>query len=122
MQKCTMSSAEDTAPQTPSPSPAESACPQCGVIDPSVVGPGSGPHTASARCRHCGCFVQWLSTRSPAEREAQRQQARRQAMAQRPPSQAQLDYLKALEDDGPGPGSMLEASERIDALVRGEVV
>lgn len=96
-------------------------CRRCWVIDSPTVGPGSGPHTASARCRHCGRFVQWLSTRSPADRQARRQQARQQAMAHRPPSQPQLAYLQALRDDGPVPGSMLEASERIDALVRGEV-
>jgi hypothetical protein len=94
---------------------------RCGAIDRPALGPGAGPHTASARCRHCGHFLRWLSTRSPAERQARRQQARLLAMAQRPPSQPQLLYLQALEDDGPVPGSMLEAAERLDALVREEV-
>lgn len=91
--------------------------PRCWVIDSPTVGPGSGPHTTSARCRHCGRFLQWISTRSPAARQARRQQA----MAARPPSQAQLAYLQALGDDGPVPATMAEASERIDALVRGGV-
>lgn len=97
------------------------ACPRCGAIDVPTLGPGAGPHAYRARCRHCGRFVQWLSTRAPAERQARRQQARQQAMAQRPPSQAQLDYLRSLGDADPPPTSMLEASERIDALVHGEV-
>jgi hypothetical protein len=116
MQKCTMSSAEDTPPQTPSTSPAESACPQCGVIDPPVVGPGSGPHTASLRCGHCQHFRCWLSTKTPAER----QQARQQAMAARPPTAAQLAYLVSLGDQDASPESAWDASQRIDALQRGE--
>lgn len=58
------------------------ACPQCGVIDTPAVGPGSGPHTARARWAHCGRFVPWVSTRSPEERQARRQQARQAAMAE----------------------------------------
>ena len=97
------------------------ACHRCGAVDPPILGPGSGPHHASARCRHCGHFIQWLSTRPPAERQARRVQALKQAMAQRPPSPLQLAYLHALEDSGPPPASMLEASERIDVLKRAEV-
>ena len=37
-----------------------------------------------------------------------------------PPSQAQLDHLKALGDDAPPPASMLEASSKIDTLLHGE--
>jgi hypothetical protein len=48
------------------------------------------------------------------------QQARQQAMANRPPSACQLAYLQALGDDGPSPASMAEASARINALVHGE--
>jgi hypothetical protein len=97
------------------------ACHRCGAIDTPTLGPGSGPHCASARCRHCGHFIRWLSTRSPAERQARRQQARLQAMAQRPPSPLQLAYLAALGDSGPPPATMVEASSRIDAaLQRGE--
>ena len=97
------------------------ACPRCGAIDTPTLGPGQGPHAFRALCRHCGAFLKWLSTRSPADRQARREQARQAAMAQRPPSQAQLAYLQALRDDGPVPASMAEASTRIDALVRGEV-
>jgi len=92
-------------------------CPRCGALDVPAVGPGSGPHTASARCRHCGRFLRWLSTRSPAERQARRQQA----LTRRPPSPLQLAYLAALGDASPPPANMAEASTRIDALVRGEV-
>jgi len=66
-------------------------------------------------------FLKWLSQYSPAERHTRRQQARLQAMAQRPPSARQLAYLQALGDGGPVPATMAEASERIDALVHGEV-
>ena len=96
------------------------ACPRCGAIDTPTMGPGNGPHAFRALCRHCGAFLKWLSARSPADRQARRQQAKREAMATRPPSARQLAYLQALGDDGPVPGSMLEASERIDALVRRE--
>ena len=98
------------------------SCPQCGAIDTPAVGPGSGPHTASARCQHCGAFLQWLSTHSPAERQAQRQQGRQQTMTKLSPTERQLHYLQALGDNGPLPASMAEASARIDALVCGEVV
>src|SRR5437879_4581575 len=66
------------------------ACPRCGTIDTSAVGPGSGQHFASARCRHCGAFLKWLSQYSPAERAARRQRSRQQTLEARPPSQAQL--------------------------------
>ena len=114
------SDATDTAQTTPGtllPLP----CPRCGAIDTPAVGPGSGQHFAAARCRHCGVFLKWLSQYSPAERHTRRQQARLQAMAQRPPSARQLAYLQALGDGGPVPATMAEASERIDALVHGEV-
>lgn len=108
-------------PQPDATAPAQSTlplpCHRCGVIDTPALGPGSGPHTASARGAHCGRFLQWLSTRFPADRQARRQQA----MTQRPPSQPQLAYLQALGDDGPVPTSMAEASTRLDARVRGEV-
>jgi hypothetical protein len=96
-------------------------CPWCAFPGPHQPGPGAGPHAASLRCGHCGRCIQWLSTRSPAERQARRQQARLQAMAQKPPSAAQLTYLQALGDTSPPPATMAEASERIDALVRKEV-
>src|SRR3989475_7633702 len=93
------------------------ACPRCGTIDTPAVGPGSGQHFAAARCRHCGVFLKWLSQYSPAERHTRRQQARLQAMAQRPPSPLQLVYLVALGDDPASPPAhMAEASARIDIL------
>jgi len=109
------------APQQVSPGADPLACPRCGALDRPAVGPGSGPHYASARCRHCGQFIRWLSQYPPADRQARRQQARLAAMAHRPPSPLQLAYLSALGDVGPVPGSMAEASTRIAALVRGEV-
>jgi hypothetical protein len=114
------SDATDTAQTTPEtllPVP----CPRCGTIDTPAVGPGSGPHHASARCRHCGGFVQWLSQYPPAERRARRRRYRLEVMAEKPPSQAQLTFLQALGDDGPPPANMAEASERIDTLKRGRV-
>jgi len=98
------------------------ACPRCGVIDTPTLGPGNGPHAFRALCRCCGAFLRWLSTRSPAERQARRRQARQEAMTTRPPSARQLDYLAALGDDAPPPASMLEASQRIEARLHGEVV
>jgi hypothetical protein len=101
--------------------PPETTCPQCGVIDRPIVGPGNGPHPFRASCRHCGHFIRWLSRYTTAERLARRQQARLQAMAQQPPSARQLTYLQVLGDDGSPPKSMREACERLEALVRGEV-
>jgi hypothetical protein len=112
--------AEHTIDSVLSISP-EIACPRCGAIDTPTQGPGSGPHTASALCRHCGHFLQWLSTRALGDRQARRQQGRLEAMASKPASPVQIAYLTTLGDDGPVPGSMLEASERIDTRVRGEV-
>ena len=108
-----------TAPQQVRPGADALPCSQCGAIDTPAVGPGSGPHTASARCRHCGRFLRWLSRYTPAERQARRQQARQEAMAHWPPSHPQLEYLQALGDDGPVPRTMAEASSRIDALHAG---
>jgi hypothetical protein len=96
-------------------------CPRCGTIDTPSVGPGKGPHVASALCRHCGAFVQWLSQYPPAERQARRQQARDEAMARKPPSDMQLAYLAALGHSGPPPVHMLAASRLIDSLTRKEV-
>lgn len=106
---------------TPSPdlltSPVSAACPRCGVIDTPKLGPGSGPHVARALCAHCGAFLAWLSRFPLSDRQARSQQV----MAHKPPSQRQLEYLHALGDDGPPPANMAEASQRIDALKRGEV-
>ena len=95
------------------------ACPRCGVIDTPTLRPGKGPHAFRALCQHCGRFLQWLSQSPPAERQARHQQARLQATAQQPPSQAQLTFVQALGDDDPLPATMVEASQRIDTLKRG---
>src|SRR6266436_5965126 len=79
--------------------------------DRPVLGPGSGQHTASALCRHCGCHLKWLSTKNESEREAQRQKARQYA----PASPAQLAFLKALGYTGNPPKSIEEASQMIEA-------
>ena len=100
---------------------AELPCPKCGVIAKPAIGPGNGPHPFRASCRHCGQFIQWVSTLPPAEREARRQHFRREAMAQKPPSPLQLSCLAAMGDKGPPPANMAEASERIETLKRGEV-
>ena len=93
-------------------------CRHCGAIDTPDIGPGSGPHHAAARCKHCGKFITWLSKYAPDERAARRQKALRAAMSTKPPSGVQLGFLQALGDTSPEPLSMLEASERIDALQR----
>jgi hypothetical protein len=78
------------------------------------------PHAAAARCRHCGRFLRWLSTRTPGERQARRQQGRPQAMTARPPSEAQLAYVAVLGDAGSVPSTMAEGPASIHTLVRGE--
>jgi hypothetical protein len=45
-----------------------------------------------------------------------RAKARLKAMQQHAPSAAQLDFLKALGDQGPAPETMAAASERIEKL------
>jgi hypothetical protein len=57
-----------------------------------------------------------VSLLAPAERLARKMQRRLKAMQAKPPSQAQLDYLKALGDTLGTPESMAVASERIDQL------
>jgi hypothetical protein len=96
------------------------ACPTCGAVAQPRISPGLGPHPFRAECRNCGHFIKWLSLYSPAEREARRQQARQRAMATRPPSAKQLNYLTVLGYSGSPPATMASASERIDALKRGE--
>jgi hypothetical protein len=98
----------------------ERPCPRCGCLDVPSLGPGSGQHYARLRCRHCDCWLQWLSRHPAEERCARREQARLQAMAQKPPSEGQLGYLEGLGYSGPRPASMAEASERIDALRKGK--
>jgi len=91
-------------------------CFRCGAIDTPAIGPGKDPHAASARCRHCGAWLGWLSRYPPAERQARHQAARDDAMARKPPSPMQLAYLTALGDSSPPPATMREASQRIDLL------
>lgn len=114
-------------PETPGtvaavPPPPEMLCPHCGRSGTPVVTPGTWPHYARANCPYCGKFLQWLSKYSPAERIARRRQSLCRAMGQRPPSVPQLAYLKALGDTQPLPVTMQEASQRIEALRRGEGV
>jgi hypothetical protein len=111
MPHSTMTTAPSTAQARPETAPRP--CPRCGVIDRPTLGPGSGPHTASLRCGHCQRFLAWTSTKTPA--------ARQQALEARPATAAQLAYLASLGDQARPPGSMLEASARIDGLQRGEV-
>ena len=94
------------------------ACHRCGAIDQPLVGPGSGPNHARARCRHCGAHLGWLSASSPAERQARREQAREAALAQRPPSGRQLDLLSALGYAGSAIGTMLSASITISGILQ----
>lgn len=94
------------------------ACSKCGVIDVPQIGPGNGPHAFRETCRHCNSFIRWRSRFSVAERQARRQVSREAAMARKPPSEFQLAYLVALGYGGPPPATMLDASHRIDSLVR----
>jgi hypothetical protein len=93
-------------------------CPYCNVVDRPTLTEGTGPHVVRASCSHCGRFIKWLSLLAPAERMARKVKSRLQAMQQRPPSQAQLDYLRVLGDKLGAPQNMAEASARIDALVQ----
>ena len=86
-------------------------CLRCGAIDRPTIGPGTDPHWRSARCRHCGAWLGWLSRFTPTER-----QARRQALAQLPPSEGQLPRLLDLKDPSPPPATTAEAWQRTDLL------
>lgn len=98
--------------------PEAEACRYCGAIGVPLLSPGSGPHACQASCQHCGRHLRWVSVLAPAERLARKTRARLAAMSKYPPTQAQLDYLKALGDRLSAPESMAEASERIDDLVQ----
>ena len=91
-------------------------CPRCGATCRPTLLPGTGPHRCKAVCSACGRFLRWISLLAPSERMVRRVKARLVAMSKYPPSQAQLDYLKALGDRLSAPESMAEASERIEAL------
>jgi hypothetical protein len=105
-----------TAFALPEHPPGAEACPHCGTIDRPLLTPGSGPHAVRASCQHCGHFLRWISLIAPAERLARKMQRRMAAMAQHPPSAAQLAYLKILGDTLAAPADMAEASARIEAL------
>jgi hypothetical protein len=96
--------------------PQEESCPRCGVVDRPTLSPGSGPHAVKASCGHCGRFLRWVSLLAPSERVARKMQGRLRAMQKHPPTQRQLEYLKALGDRLGAPESMAEASERIATL------
>ena len=91
-------------------------CRRCGVMAVPLVTPGSGPHYAAATCASCGNWITWLSRYDQAQRQATRQQARREAMGRKAPSALQLSYLGALGYVGAPPASMAEASALIDTL------
>src|SRR6266702_2436482 len=96
------------------------ACRRCGAITTPLVTPGTGPHAYKANCPDCGGFMRWLSKFTPEEQAARRESARLEAIAQKPASPPQLDYLKSLGDRGPAPANMAEASQRI-ARLKGKV-
>src|SRR4051812_33231284 len=91
-------------------------CPRCGKVDTPTLVAGTGPHAAKAICAHCGRFIRWISLLAPSERTMRKAKARLASMRKHPPSVMQLEYLKALGDQGPAPGTMAEASERIETL------
>jgi hypothetical protein len=98
------------------PDPMAEVCRWCGAIDRPLLSPGTGPHSIKASCQHCGRFLRWISVLSPSERMVRKVKARLAAMQARPPSQAQLEYLKALGNSLSAPETMAAASERIDQL------
>jgi hypothetical protein len=97
-------------------------CRRCGAITTPRVTPGHGPHALKANCPDCGAFMQWLSKYTPEERARRQALARLEAMAKLAPTELQLQYLKALGDQGPSPANRAEASQRIDQLKRGKGV
>lgn len=105
----------DPAPNTP---PDELTCTACGVMAPPILADAAWPHWRKAACAGCGRFLKFVSKYTPEEREERRQQFRAEAMAHKPPSQAQLHWLQALGHTGAAPATMADASQRIDALVR----
>jgi hypothetical protein len=68
-------------------------CRHCGYYGIPETGPGSGSHWKSALCARCGRFLQRLSPRPPAERAERAAHFRRQAMANKPPTDKQLRWL-----------------------------
>jgi hypothetical protein len=103
-------------PTTPAP-PTEQACPHCGVIDQPQLGPGLPPHAFRASCRHCGHFIAWVSRYTPSERTRRREAWRLKAMAGKPPTVAQLAYLRALGVPEPLPVDRAEAAVLIGTVL-----
>jgi hypothetical protein len=62
--------------------------------------------------------LQWVSAKTPEQREAARQRGIDGWMAGQAPTAKQLDYLEAL-GHRPPVANRLEASRTIDALLRG---
>jgi len=102
----------------PTPDPMEECCPKCGAVNRPLLSPGTGPHACKASCAHCGRFWRWISLLAPSERIARKVKARLEAMRKHPPSQKQLELLRALGDQLASPQTMAEAHDRIDALRR----
>jgi hypothetical protein len=93
-------------------------CPRCGATGPHVRSPGKGPHHIRLDCGRCGAFLRWLSPLPPAECAARRTYHQREAVRQKPPTEAQLQLLARLGYHGPGPGDRLEAAEAIDSILK----
>lgn len=96
----------------------QAPCQRCGVIDHHHVEVGSGPHAAKLVCAHCASFIRWLPKNPPEVREANRQAGIRSWMSQQPPTQKQLKFLKTLAHKGSRPTNRLDASEKIDTLLK----
>jgi hypothetical protein len=108
--------AAPTGCATQPPASGTEACRHCGVVDKPTLMAGSGPHAIKAVCAHCGRFMRWISMLAPQERMARKMHHRLKAMQARPPSAAQLAYLRTLGHTQEAPQTMAEASERIEAL------
>lgn len=63
-----------TTMKKPPPAPFLWTCTGCHVRDLAIIRPGTGPHAYRADCRHCGRFLKWVSSYTPAERNARRRQ------------------------------------------------
>ncbi|MCH1927175.1 hypothetical protein L6232_20395, partial [Shewanella sp. C31] len=61
-------------------------------------------------------LLEGVRTLNGAAREALKDKDRERAWAEKPPTEAQMAYLRALGYEGPPPGSVLEASRLIDGL------
>jgi hypothetical protein len=103
------------ADSTPTPI----TCYQCGTIDAPAIEHGHwGPHHMRATCRHCRAFVQWVSSRTQADRQARAEHFRRVEVAKRPVTPNQRRKLEALGWEGSLPANRQEAIDLIDGLSR----